>query len=320
MEIIHIHHPYDQKQIPDEQIVLALGYFDGVHRGHQEVIKRAKEIAENKNLKLAVMSFNHHPSIVFQKMNPETMQYLSTINRKAEIFENLGVDYFFVVSFTSAFASLRPQEFVDQYICGLHASAVVAGFDYTYGPREIADMKQLVHYAKDRFEVIEVAELKNEVEKISSTHIREALTEGNMEKANEYLGYVYQIEGTVIHGDARGRLLGFPTANIQTEKHTRLPRNGVYIVSIRVNGTWYRGTASIGHNITFEAGRDKTVEVYILDFDKMIYGENVAVRWHHFIRSEIKFSGIEQLIAQLKSDEADTIAYFQDYPLDEVTL
>ena len=320
MEIIHIHHPYDQKQIPDEQIVLALGYFDGVHRGHQEVIKRAKEIAENKNLKLAVMSFNHHPSIVFQKMNPETMQYLSTINRKAEIFENLGVDYFFVVSFTSAFASLRPQEFVDQYICGLHASAVVAGFDYTYGPREIADMKQLVHYAKDRFEVIEVAELKNEVEKISSTHIREALTEGDMEKANACLGYVYPIEGTVIHGDARGRLLGFPTANIQTEKHTRLPRNGVYIVSIRVNGTWHRGTASIGHNITFEAGRDKTVEVYILDFDKMIYGENVAVRWHHFIRSEIKFSGIEQLIAQLKSDEADTIAYFQDYPLDEVTL
>lgn len=320
MEIIHIHHPYDQKQIPDEQIVLALGYFDGVHRGHQEVIKRAKEIAKNKNVKLAVMSFNHHPSIVFQKMNPETMQYLSTINRKAEIFENLGVDYFFVVSFTSAFASLRPQEFVDQYICGLHATAVVAGFDYTYGPREIADMKQLVHYAKDRFEVIEVAELKNEVEKISSTHIREALTEGNMEKANEYLGYVYQIEGTVIHGDARGRLLGFPTANIQTEKHTRLPRNGVYIVSIRVNGTWYRGTASIGHNITFEAGRDKTVEVYILDFDKMIYGENVAVRWHHFIRSEIKFSGIEQLIAQLKRDEADTIAYFQAHPLDEVTL
>ena len=261
MEIIHIHHHYDQKQIPVEQIVLALGYFDGVHRGHQEVIKRAKEIAENKNLKLAVMSFNHHPSIVFQKMNPETMQYLSTINRKAEIFENLGVDYFFVVSFTSAFASLRPQEFVDQYICGLHASAVVAGFDYTYGPREIADMKQLVHYAKDRFEVIEVAELKNEVEKISSTHIREALTEGDMEKANAYLGYVYQIEGTVIHGDARGRLLGFPTANIQTEKHTRLPRNGVYIVSIRVNGTWHRGTASIGHNITFEAGHDKTLEV-----------------------------------------------------------
>ena len=147
------------------------------------------------------------------------------------------VDYFFVVSFTSAFASLRPQEFVDQYICGLHAAAVVAGFDYTYGPRETANMKLLVDYAKSRFEVIEVPELKNETEKISSTHIREALVEGNMEKANEYLGYVYQIEGTVIHGDARGRLLGFPTANIQTEKHTRLPRNGVYIVSIRVNGT-----------------------------------------------------------------------------------
>ena len=150
------------------------------------MIKRAKEVAEKKNLKLAVMSFNHHPSIVFQKMNPETMQYLSTVNRKAEILESLGVDYFFVISFTSAFASLRPQEFVDQYICGLHAAAVVAGFDYTYGPREIADMKQLVNYAKDRFEVIEVAELKNEAEKISSTHIREALAEGDMEKANAY--------------------------------------------------------------------------------------------------------------------------------------
>lgn len=316
---MHIHHPYEQKQIPDEQIVLALGYFDGVHKGHQEVIRRAKQIAEEKNLKLAVMSFNHHPSIVFQKINPETMQYLSTVKRKAEILETLGVDYFFVISFTSAFASLRPQEFVDQYISGLHAVAVVAGFDYTYGPREIADMKQLTHYAKGRFEVIEVPELKADTEKISSTHIREALAEGNMEKANAYLGYVYQIEGTVIHGDARGRLLGFPTANIQTEKHTRLPRNGVYIVSIRVNGTWYRGTASIGHNITFEADRDKTVEVYILDFDKMIYGEEVAVRWHHFIRSEIKFAGVEQLIEQLKSDEADTVSYFNEHPLNGVT-
>ncbi|CZQ81818.1 riboflavin biosynthesis protein RibF [Trichococcus ilyis] len=320
MEIIHIHHPYDKNQIPDEQVVLALGYFDGVHRGHQEVIKRAKEVADQKQLKLAVMSFNHHPSIVFQKMNPDTMQYLSTVKRKAEIFESLGVDYFFVIAFTSAFASLRPQDFVDQYISGLHAAAVVAGFDYTYGPREIADMKQLVNYAKDRFEVIEVEELKNAAEKISSTHIREALAEGNMEKANAYLGYVYQIEGTVIHGDARGRLLGFPTANIQTEKHTRLPRNGVYIVSIKVNGTWYRGTASIGHNITFEADRDKTVEVYILDFNKMIYGEDVIVRWHHFIRSEIKFSGVEQLIAQLKKDEAETIAYFQDHRLNEVSI
>ncbi len=320
MEIIHIHHPYDKNQIPDEQVVLALGYFDGVHRGHQEVIKRAKEVADQKQLKLAVMRFNHHPSIVFQKMNPDTMQYLSTVKRKAEIFESLGVDYFFVIAFTSAFASLRPQDFVDQYISGLHAAAVVAGFDYTYGPREIADMKQLVNYAKDRFEVIEVEELKNAAEKISSTHIREALAEGNMEKANAYLGYVYQIEGTVIHGDARGRLLGFPTANIQTEKHTRLPRNGVYIVSIKVNGTWYRGTASIGHNITFEADRDKTVEVYILDFNKMIYGEDVIVRWHHFIRSEIKFSGVEQLIAQLKKDEAETIAYFQDHRLNEVSI
>lgn len=111
-------------------------------------------------------------------------------------------------------------------------------------------------------------------------------------------------------------MLGFPTANIQIEKNTRLPRTGVYVVSIEVNGVWYRGMASIGYNITFEANRAKTVEVYILDFNKMIYGEYVNVRWHHFIRGEIKFESVEKLVEQLQQDEADTIAYFDAHPLE----
>jgi riboflavin kinase / FMN adenylyltransferase len=316
MKIINIHHPYNKQDIPEDRVVLAMGYFDGVHRGHQEVIRRAKEIAEKKNVKLAVMSFNHHPSLVFQKMDPDAMQYLSTTERKAELLEGLGVDYFYVIAFTSAFASLAPQEFVDQYMCDLHADTVVAGFDYTYGPREIANMAQLPGYAKGRFAVVEVAELQESSEKISSTKIRDALEEGNMEKANGYLGYTYQFGGIVMHGDARGRLLGFPTANIQIEKNTRLPRTGVYVVSIEVNGVWYRGMASIGYNITFEANRAKTVEVYILDFNKMIYGEYVNVRWHHFIRGEIKFESVEKLVEQLQQDEADTIAYFEAHPLE----
>ncbi len=157
MEIINIHHPYKQEQIPNEPIVLALGFFDGVHKGHQQVILEAKRQAEKHNAKLAVMSFNHHPSIVFQKLDAETMRYLSIMDRKIELMENLGVDYFYVIEFTYDFGTLKPQEFVDQYIVGLHAKAVVAGFDYTYGPKTIADMAHLPQYAKNRFAIVEVS-------------------------------------------------------------------------------------------------------------------------------------------------------------------
>lgn len=315
MEIINIHHPYKQEQIPNEPIVLALGFFDGVHKGHQQVILEAKRQAEKHNAKLAVMSFNHHPSIVFQKLDAETMRYLSIMDRKIELMENLGVDYFYVIEFTYDFGTLKPQEFVDQYIVGLHAKAVVAGFDYTYGPKTIADMAHLPQYAKNRFAIVEVSpQVSENKEKISSTRIREALDTGDLAKANSMLGYTYQFGGHVMHGDARGRELGFPTANIKVQKNVRLPKTGVYVVSIRVQGEWYQGMASIGYNITFEKDREKTVEVNIFDFDKMIYGEKVTVRWHHYLRDEVKFTGIEGLIEQLDQDKIDTETFFDSHP------
>lgn len=313
MEIINIHHPYKQDEIPKEPIVLALGFFDGVHKGHQQVILEAKRQAEERGAKLAVMTFNHHPSIVFQKLDAETMRYLSVMDRKIELMESLGVDYFYVIAFTYDFGTLSPQEFVDQYIVDLNAKAIVAGFDYTYGPKEIADMAHLPQYAKKRFEIIEVSpQVSNNKEKISSTYIREALDSGDLEKANSMLGYTYQFSGHVMHGDARGRELGFPTANIKVSKNVRLPKVGVYVVSIRVQGEWHQGMASIGYNITFEQNRDKTIEVNILHFNKMIYGEEVEVRWHHFLRDEVKFSGMDALIVQLKQDQQDAENYFRD--------
>lgn len=315
MEIINIHHPYSREIIPEEPIVLALGFFDGVHKGHQRVILEAKKEAERRNAKLAVMTFNHHPGIVFQKLDAETMRYLSVMDRKIELMEGLGVDYFYVVEFTYDFGTLKPQEFVDQYIVGLHAEAVVAGFDYTYGPKPIANMETLPNYAQNRFAIIEIPEqVSTEKEKISSTSIREALDTGNVEKANNMLGYIYQFNGLVMHGDARGREMGFPTANIQVSKHVRLPKVGVYVVSILVQGEWHRGMASIGYNITFEENRKKTIEVNILDFNKMIYGEEVSVRWHHFLRDEVKYNGMEALIEQLKQDKKDTERYFIEHP------
>ncbi|WP_430603709.1 riboflavin biosynthesis protein RibF [Enterococcus sp. DIV0724b] len=312
MQIIPIRHPYTLDQIPADEVVMVLGFFDGVHRGHQKVIETAKKIAQEKGLKLAVMTFNQHPSIVFQKVLPENMKYLNSLEQKERLMEKQEVDILYVIEFTSAFAHLAPQEFVDQYIVGLHAKVAVSGFDYTYGPKDIADVAHLPGYAKNRFEIVTVGKEELDGAKISSTRIRELMEHGNMEGVTELLGYVYETDGTVVHGDARGRLLGFPTANIKVKSTVRLPRIGVYAVKIQVGNNWHIGMGSIGHNDTFGDGRDLTVEVYILDFHQDIYGEQVTVCWNHYLRDQVKFDGAESLIVQLKQDEQDTADYFSN--------
>lgn len=312
MQIIPIHHPYKKEQIPSDEVVMVLGFFDGVHKGHQKVIETGRKIADEKGLKLALMTFNQHPSIVFQKIIPEEMKYLTSLQQKEEHMAALGVDILYIVEFTSAFAQLSPQDFVDQYIVELHSKVAVSGFDYTYGPKETAGVEQLPGYAKNRFDVVTVPKEQSEGEKISSTRIRDMMEEGNMEEVTKLLGYVYEIEGTVVHGDARGRLLGFPTANIKLKSTVRLPKVGVYAVEINVGGKWLIGMGSIGHNDTFGEGRELTVEVYILDFHQDIYGEQVLVRWNHLLRGQIKFDGAEGLIAQLQQDEKNTAAYFKE--------
>ncbi|MGY0401305.1 riboflavin biosynthesis protein RibF [Carnobacterium jeotgali] len=311
MKIIKLRHPYQANEIPEDEVVLALGFFDGVHRGHQEVIGRAKNIADKNNLKLAVMTFNQHPSIVFKKLDPDQHKYLSTVSRKEELMDKIGVDYLYEVDFTSAFASLSPQDFVEQYIINLHAKTVVAGFDYTFGKKEVASMEHLPMYANNRFDIVVVEKQTLKEKKISSTRIRLALEIGDMAVANKLLGYTYATPGRVVHGDARGRLLGFPTANIEVENFVKLPRIGVYVVEILVGGQVYKGMASIGHNVTFEPNRPLTVEVYILDFSDDIYGEEVTVFWHDYLRGEEKFDSIDALIAQLKQDELDTVHFFE---------
>lgn len=310
MEIIEMRHPYDHATIPEEEIVLVLGFFDGVHLGHQKVIETGRKIAEEKGLKLALMTFNQHPSIVFQKVDPEKMQYLTSLAQKEAHMEQLGVDILYIIEFTSAFANLAPQVFVDEYMIGLHAKVVVAGFDYTYGKKEIANMALLPTYAEGRFEVVTVAQESFDEEKVSSTRIRSALQNGDMAQVNRLLGYIYEFEGTVVHGDARGRELGFPTANIKVKSTVRLPKEGVYVTKIKVGDKWYPSMGSIGHNDTFGQGRQLTVEIYILDFHQDIYGETVAIRWHHFLRDQVAFNGAQALIEQLKQDERDTEAYF----------
>lgn len=304
MEVIKIHHPLQKKLIPAGPVVLAMGFFDGVHRGHQAVIARARQIARERGLPLAVLTYDHAPGIVYRQYQGG-FKYLSTVDRKLELLDRLGVDLVYLVSFTSSFANLGPQQFVDQYLIGFHAQVVVAGFDHTYGLAEVASMDLLPKYAAGRFEVVTVPKFTDghSQQKIGSREIRQYIDQGNVRAANEALGYTYQTTGLVVHGLARGRTLGFPTINVEHPEAERIPGIGVYAVKVKIGDHWYGGMASVGHNITFGDSNQLTVEIYLFDFHQMVYGEEVLVNWHQYLRGEEKFAGADALVAQMRRDE-----------------
>jgi riboflavin kinase/FMN adenylyltransferase len=314
MEIIKIHHPYQKAMIPIDPVVLALGFFDGVHRGHQAVIRKAAEIAQAKGLKVAAMTFDHHSSVVFEPKEPQfsPLSYLTSVERKAELMQELGVDLFYVVDFTSAFGSLSPEAFVDQYMVGLNAKTVVAGFDYTFGPAELANMDTLPALANERFDVVKVDKINHHENKIGSGRIREMVVNGDIDGADRYLGYPFQTSGVVVHGEARGRQLGFPTANIVSNENQLTPGIGIYVVEVKIADQWYQGMASVGRNVVFGEGRPVTTEINILDFKQAIYGETVKVRWYSRLRGEIKFGSVDELIDQLHRDEVNTREFFKN--------
>lgn len=317
MKLIQLKHPYQQDQLPNTPIVLALGFFDGVHLGHQDVIHRAKQEANHRGLPLVVMTFDRHPKILYTGIDADTVDYLSIIPRKEELMAQMGVDMLYVIEFSEEFGRQAPQIFVDDYIVAWQAEAVVAGFDYTYGPRDKANMQTLVDHAKGRFDVIEVPELSIDRAKVGSSAIIEELTDGSLLEANHSLGYPYQLWGEVVHGFKRGRQMGYPTANINIVPHQVIPKIGVYVTSICVDGRWYQSMTSVGYNVTFTTSQSLSIETYILDFDEMIYGENVRLRWHYYLRDEMKFDGMEGLIKQLDKDIVDTANYFETNPLSQ---
>ncbi|MGZ7898175.1 riboflavin biosynthesis protein RibF [Ligilactobacillus salivarius] len=314
MEIVKLKEPYDKNAIVDSPIVLALGFFDGVHRGHQKVIKRAIEKGKSLGVKVAVMTFNRHPKIIFQNIDGEKFKYLTMLDEKLEHFKNLGVDIAYVVKFDENLAYLSPQDFIDKYVVGLHAICVVAGQDYTYGKHDIANMDTISDFAKGRFEIITVDHLQRNDQKISSTQIRKDLDSGNVEAANSLLGYQYENHGTVEHGFKRGRKIGFPTLNVSIPKNERILGEGVYAVKVKIDkdNLWYEGMASIGHNETFGDDLEKTVEINLFNFDKSVYGEKVIVKWYKFLREMVKFDSVEELIDQLNKDKRDTEVFFED--------
>lgn len=283
----------------EEDTVLVLGYFDGLHKGHQTLFKEARKIADEQGLKIAVLTFPESPNLAFVRYQPELMLHLNHPEERAAHLENLGVDYLYLIDFTSHFSKNTAREFFDKYVSALKAKAVVAGFDYHFGSDK-RKAEELADYFDGR--IVIVSSVNQDDEKISSTRIRETIQNGDVAKAHQLLGYPLSTRGIVVHGNARGRTIGYPTANLAPLDRVILPADGVYVVDVEHNGKIFRGMASVGKNVTFE-GDELRFEANLFDFAEEIYGDTIRIIWLDKIRDMVKFDGIEELVTQLKSDE-----------------
>lgn len=283
----------------EEDTVLVLGYFDGLHKGHQTLFKEARKIADEQGLKIAVLTFPESPKLAFVRYQPELMLHLNHPEERAAHLENLGVDYLYLIDFTSHFSKNTAREFFDKYVSALKAKAVVAGFDYHFGSDK-RKAEELADYFDGR--IVIVSSVNQDDEKISSTRIRETIQNGDVAKAHQLLGYPLSTRGIVVHGNARGRTIGYPTANLAPLDRVILPADGVYVVDVEHNGKIFRGMASVGKNVTFE-GDELRFEANLFDFAEEIYGDTIRIIWLDKIRDMVKFDGIEELVTQLKSDK-----------------
>ncbi len=283
----------------DAPISISMGAFDGVHLGHRVVIREAVKQAELKGTKSAVITFDIPPKYV---LNGKELKLLSTEEEKVKKIKELGIDYYIAIPFTHAFASLSPEEFLERYIFVKDVRSVVVGFNFTFGHKAKGDASLLQKLCSNNgIEVIVIPPLKIEGKIVSSTLIRKLLLKGEVKEAKRYLGYNYTISGRVAQGYGIGKKLGVPTANLWIPTLKMLPKDGVYAVCVRVDDNRYPGACNIGHRPTF-AGKDKSVEVHIIDYEDNAYGKNIQIEFLNRIRDERRFSSAEELIARIKED------------------
>lgn len=297
MKTIRIKNEKDIQQI--EHTVLVLGYFDGLHKGHQALFAEARKMAAEKHLKIAVLTFPESPKLAFVRYQPSLMLHLTSPEDRLQQMENLGVDYFYLIDFTSQFARNTAEQFFTKYISRLKAEAVIAGFDYHFGSdrRSAEDLEKLFDG-----QVIVVPSVNFNGAKVSSTRIRETVLAGNVAESNQLLGYSLSTRGIVVHGNARGRTIGYPTANLAPLDRVILPADGVYVVDVEHEGKVYRGMASVGKNVTFE-GDELRFEANIFEFSQDIYGDTIRIFWLDKIRDMVKFDNVDRLVKQLQADE-----------------
>lgn len=288
--------------------VVALGTFDGLHRGHLDVIGTAKQEAEHTGAKLAVFTFSNHP---LEWIDPAHVPVaLVTPAVKLQLLENLGVDVLIDIPFNQLVADLLPQQFLER-LSALNYSCLVVGENFTYGQRGVGNVYTLAASAQAMgFKLIVRKLVSNNGTIVSSTEIRRLITAGEVQQAAKMLGRSYSISGIVAHGNERGRLLGYPTANLElVDAHVAIPLGGVYAVRAYVDGGVYGGMANIGKNPTFGDVEKPRLETNIFGFSGDIYGKTLTIEFVQRIRGEVKFAGIDALKAQLAQDKLDCLKF-----------
>ena len=283
--------------------------FDGVHLGHQSIINALHEVSSEKGLESAILTFWPHPRLVF---NPnEDLKLLNTLEEKSQLLSSFGIENLFLKEFDEEFRNLSGEEFVRQILVDkLNVKHLIVGYDHVFGKNRSGNFELLENLAPELgFEVVQMEAVNIHNKNISSTKVRNALLEGQIKEANELLGYHYPVSGTVTDGKKLGRTIGYPTANIEVNRLKLLPKKGAYITDVLIDGEQYQGMLSIGTNPTVK-GTDLTTEVYILDFDRDIYGKEITVAFREFLHEEIKFESIEKLIERLDEDRRLTEEFY----------
>ncbi|QMV40120.1 bifunctional riboflavin kinase/FAD synthetase [Cohnella cholangitidis] len=294
--------------IKERGISLAIGFFDGVHLGHQEVVRQAVALAREQGLVPAVMTFDPHPRVVLGH-GSQYQTVLTPLTDKLSLLSELGVEAAYIIRFDRSFSEVTAEQFVKTLINPLNVKATTIGFDFAFGHRGEGNAETLRLHGTGDAQVQVVPPVFLEGNKVSSTRIRDRLAEGASREATELLGRPYVIKGEVVHGDARGRLLGFPTANLSPEQSYVIPRSGVYAIHIDVLSNSgvsegrYNGVLNVGYRPTFDApGGALKLEAHLFDFAGDLYGRQLALTFHTFLRAEKKFESIDQLVAQISSD------------------
>ncbi len=288
--------------------VVTSGTFDGVHVGHQRILSRLKEIASKSSGETVVISFWPHPRLVL-KPNDGALQLLNTFEEKAELLKEQGIQHLIRIPFTKEFSQIHSSEFITQILVNrIGTRKLVIGYDHRFGKNREGSFEELkANGPAHGFEVEEIPRQDIDHVGVSSSKIRKALEEGDVETASHFLGRTYSIIGRVVKGDKLGRVLGFPTANIDIDSHYKLvPAEGIYAVTVTHAATQYGGMLYIGNRPTVE-GSKRSIEVNIFNFEKEIYGEELKVSFEKLLRADSKFKDLEELKVQLHKDKESAL-------------